>query len=241
MRDESSVFQRVIAERPARSPSRKPPRVSPRGVLIDIPVIATRRSVGKVHLRDGERADRLALQDLTRDRGRELVPVDDAGEDMKGVAALQLPEEAGVADGYGAEVARDGVGVDVVAPALLEMEETDPELSHDLDLEDPRIDGLAREVTGEDGIVRVEPPRPGEGALLEVESGELVHEQERLAVAEDPADRVAAERNVARRGSALPERAALAPLDERVEGFTLHGRAPSRRTRSGRPRPRRRS
>src|SRR5215813_8671158 len=51
------LFHCETAERPASNPSRYPSSVSPRGVLIDIPVMAIRSVLDKIHLQDTEYAD----------------------------------------------------------------------------------------------------------------------------------------------------------------------------------------
>src|SRR5262245_42907267 len=65
MFDVSILFHFERAERPASNPSRNPSSVSPRGVLIDIPVMATRSVLGKIHLHDAEHADGVIFHDLS--------------------------------------------------------------------------------------------------------------------------------------------------------------------------------
>src|SRR5262245_44014578 len=66
MRDVSIVFHLESAERPASNPCRYSSSVSPRGVLIDIPVTAIRSVFNKIHLQNRERADGVVLHDLSR-------------------------------------------------------------------------------------------------------------------------------------------------------------------------------
>src|SRR5207253_2664976 len=72
----SIFFQCETAERPASNPSKKPSSVSPRGVLIDIPVIAMRSFFNKVNLHHSECTNGVILRDLTRTDCFIVVPLE---------------------------------------------------------------------------------------------------------------------------------------------------------------------
>src|SRR5437667_1637305 len=72
----SIFFQCETAERPASNPSNKPSRVSPRGVLIDIPVMAMRSFFNKVNLHHSECTNGVILRDLTGTDCLIVVPLD---------------------------------------------------------------------------------------------------------------------------------------------------------------------
>src|SRR5262245_49776252 len=61
----SMLFHFETADRPASNPSRNASSVSPRGVLIDIPVIAIRSVLDKIHLHDAEYADGVTFRHLS--------------------------------------------------------------------------------------------------------------------------------------------------------------------------------
>src|SRR5215471_13131629 len=67
-------FQRETAERPASNASRKPSSVSPRGVLIAIPVTAMRSVLNKINLHYRECANGVILRDLPGAHCRVIVP-----------------------------------------------------------------------------------------------------------------------------------------------------------------------
>src|SRR5215469_13304056 len=69
-------FQFETAERPASNASRKPSRVSPRGVLIDIPVTTMRSVLNKKNLQHSKGANRVIPCDLTGTDCLEVVPLD---------------------------------------------------------------------------------------------------------------------------------------------------------------------
>src|SRR5665213_2685289 len=68
--------------RPARNPS----RLSPSGVLIDIPVMTTRSGSDKIDLHDPERADDAIPHELPCADSGIVVPVDDFSQDEQLVA-----------------------------------------------------------------------------------------------------------------------------------------------------------
>src|SRR2546429_610657 len=76
MREVSIFFQCETAERPASNASRNPSSVSPRGVLIDIPVTAMRSFLDKANLHHSECANGVILRDLTRTHCLQVVPLE---------------------------------------------------------------------------------------------------------------------------------------------------------------------
>src|SRR5687768_17022715 len=108
MRAVSMVFQRVIADRPAISASRKPSSVSATGVLMDMPVMTIRSPVDKEHLHDAERTRRVATQHLAgADRGVVVEPESPADQRQVVARPDRLVELRSV-DFYGAGVTRRG-------------------------------------------------------------------------------------------------------------------------------------
>src|SRR5262249_35938871 len=98
MREVSIAFHLDSAERPARSPARKPSSVSPSGVLIAIPVMTIRLFIDKVDLHDGERADRLTLHQLASADRREIVGPHKPGDHSQFVARRDLRQEERMMD-----------------------------------------------------------------------------------------------------------------------------------------------
>src|SRR5262249_9078941 len=104
MFDVSMLFHFEIAERPASKPSRNPSSVSPRGVLIDIPVIAIRSVLDKVHLHDTECADGVTFNDLSEACCGVVVLLVHGCSDVELVAGSDFRTKRGVVDPNQAKV-----------------------------------------------------------------------------------------------------------------------------------------
>src|SRR5262249_51933154 len=94
----SMLFHFETADRPASNPSRNASSVSPRGVLIDIPVIAIRSVLDKIHLHDAEYTHGVIFHDLSEARCFVFVLVVDGRNDINLVAGSDLRMKCRILD-----------------------------------------------------------------------------------------------------------------------------------------------
>src|SRR5581483_6239608 len=151
------VFHRVIADRPASSAPRKPSSVSSSGVLIDMPVTTTWLAVDKVDLHESERAQRAAAPDLARAERGEVVHVDGAADQRQVVARHDRLLELRVLDAHRARVARTRAGVQRGRAGGEEVQQAQPELADDLELQHARVYRPARKMPAEHRIAGIDP------------------------------------------------------------------------------------
>src|SRR6266436_3736707 len=143
MRDVSIAFQRDTADRPASNPSRKPPSVSPSGVLIDMPVTAIRSAIDKAHLHDPKRADTIVPEDLPRADRAQIVCHDERRGDVESIPRADLGEKGRMMNAGSAKLGRRGVRRHVERAPARKMEEAPAELAHRFHEQDAWIDRLA--------------------------------------------------------------------------------------------------
>src|SRR6185436_17887617 len=137
------------AERPASNPSRYPPSVSPRGVLIDIPVMAIRSVVDKIHLHDAENADGVTFHYLS-DAGRGVVVlgVNGRGDDQF-VARPDLRTKRRFADPNQAKIRRLGISGNCESAIAGEVQRAQSKLPDRLEQKNSRINRVAGKVPKE--------------------------------------------------------------------------------------------
>src|SRR5215813_6966207 len=135
MREVSSVFHRDSAERPASSPDQKPSSVSPRGVLMAMPVMTTRLVIDKVHLHDRQRAYRLALKQLARADGRIVISRNELRDHLQFVARQNFGEKQRMMNFQRADAPRTGVFGHLPGAGRIEAHQAQAKLPHRLELQ----------------------------------------------------------------------------------------------------------
>src|SRR6266545_2009794 len=151
------AFQCERADLPSSSASRKPWSVSPNGVLTAIPVITTLRGADKVDLHDGHGADGPVPDDLSGARDRVGIGVEQLHQYGKLVAGPDLRLEKRMVDPQGPGWKRNRIARDVLRLGRAEVDQAEPQLAHDFQLQDRRIHRPAGKVPGEHRIVGVHP------------------------------------------------------------------------------------
>src|SRR5215831_14232457 len=94
-----------MADLPARRPFRKPSRLSPSGVLMDIPVMTMRSGLDKINLHDRIGANRVSLDKLTGTQSGVIVGLDDLCQNSECIPRPNRHQKNGVMDLEGTRLA----------------------------------------------------------------------------------------------------------------------------------------
>src|SRR5207253_7030623 len=154
----SIFFQCETAERPASNPSKKPSSVSPRGVLIDIPVIAMRSFFNKVNLHHSECTNGVILRDLTRTRSRVVVQLECGCCYIEFFSGADLVQKCRMMNAHEANILRLFIPRNLHRTFAGEMKQAQSELRHRLNQKDSRINGMTGKVCRKYRVCRPNEP-----------------------------------------------------------------------------------
>src|SRR2546421_2067799 len=173
MREVSIFFQCETADRPASNPSRKPSSVSPRAVLIDIPVIAMRSFFDKINLHYAECTNGVIPHDLTGTDRLKLVLLDCGCRYIEPFPGADLMKKCRMMDADESNIECTLAG---------EMKQAQAELRHRFDQQNSRVNGVAWKVAGEYRIGRGDEPLSPEPRRIQIDLADRVHEQKRITM-----------------------------------------------------------
>src|SRR5262245_36851200 len=205
MFDVSMLFHLETAERPASNPSRNPSSVSPRGVLIDIPVIAIRLVLDKIHLHDTEYADGVISHDLSEACCGVVVLLVHGRNDVEVVARSDLRMKCGVVNPNQPKVKRLRIPENVERAIVREIQHAQCKLPDGFEQQGSGIDRMAGKVSNEYGISGVNEPLASNPRAFQIDCSNFIHEKKRGTMWNYPFDIFASNMNVACRNRRSPE------------------------------------
>src|SRR5262245_9039161 len=200
------LFHWEIADRPANSPSRNASSVSPRGVLIDIPVIAIRLVLDKIHLHDTECADGIISHYLSEARCCVFVLLVNGCSDVDLVARSDLTLKCSVDIPNKKKFNRLRISGHAERPIICEVQHAQSKLPDRFEQKGARIDRMAGKVSSEYRISRVNVPLASKARAFQIDCRNSIYEKKRGAMRNYPLDIIALDLNVTCRSGASPER-----------------------------------
>src|SRR5262249_48220143 len=137
-----------------------PSSVSPRGVLIDIPVIAIRSVLDKVHLHDTECADGVTFNDLSEACCGVVVLFVHGCSNVELVAGSDFRTKRGVVDPNQAKVKWTRVSGNGERAIVGKVQHAQPKLPDRFEQKSSRIDRMAGKVSSKYRVGGVNEPLP---------------------------------------------------------------------------------
>src|SRR6185369_9146595 len=168
----STPFQRETADRPASSPARYPSRVSPRGVLMAMPVMTIRSALDKVNLHDSKSTDDSIAQNLPGADCSEVIGLNPRGYDFKQLAGSDFRKKCRMMNANSPQRSRGA--------AFQNMNQTQAELPDGFQLKHPWINGLTRKVSLEHRVARMNGSHAANLRVRRIDVGNPVYEEKRL-------------------------------------------------------------
>src|SRR5262249_49767201 len=226
MFDVSILVHFERAERPASNPSRNPSSVSPRGVLIDIPVIAIRSVLDKVHLHDTEHTDGFIFHDLSDARCGVVVLLINGRSDVELVARSDLRMKRRIVDPNQSKVKWLRISGNSECAIVDEVQHAQSKLPDRFEQKRSRIDRMAGKVSDEYGIGGVNEPLASKPSAFQIDCCNFIDEEKRRTMRNYPLDIVAFDLHVARSSRSSPKWPPISRSYDRLKIFRLQSAPP---------------